>query len=309
MIGINKIIKVFLLFLLLSTTERQTCFAQQKVQFTQYMFNGLIINPAYAGVDEALSVTFIGRSQWTGIENAPSTQTLSAHTLFRKKQVGLGLTFVNDRIGIHKNINALTSYAYHIRVSEKSYLSMGLQAGIKTFRSDYGSLANAANDPSLNNIVLSKTYFDFAAGIFYRSPRFQLGISAPELIPQQFNINDTLSIQLNRVNFFGFSRYKIPVGQNYALEPSVLIKYLNGVPLSFDINAMMTYRNALSLGLSYRKKESIDFMLRAKVTPQLQFGYAYDHPIGEVKQISNGSHELMINYLFKYIEKKATSPR
>jgi type IX secretion system PorP/SprF family membrane protein len=111
--------------------------AQQRVQFTQYMFNGLIINPAYAGAHEALSLTFIQRSQWAGVENAPNTQTLSAHTLFKKKHLGLGVSLINDRIGVHKNISALTNYAYHLRVSSNAYLSMGLLAGIHSRKSDF----------------------------------------------------------------------------------------------------------------------------------------------------------------------------
>lgn len=284
--------------------------AQQKVQFTQYMFNGLVINPAYAGADEALSLTFIQRSQWTGVEKAPSTQTLTGHTLFRKKQVGLGLTLVNDRIGVHQNINALTSYAYHIRVGEKSYLSMGLQGGIKSFKSDYASLASSSNnDPAINSLILSKTYFDLAAGIYYRSPRLHIGISAPELIPQSYTINDTLSIRLSKANFFFFSKYKFTLSENYDLEPSVLIKYLDGVPLSYDVNLSMIYRKVLFLGFSYRKKESVDFILKAQVTKQLQIGYAYDYPIGVVSQLTNGSHELMVNYLFRYVQKNVISPR
>src|SRR6478736_4445164 len=104
--------------------------SQQNVQFTQYMFNGLVINPAYAGADEALSLTFVHRSQWTGMDNAPATQTLAAHTAIKEKKIGVGLILINDRIGVHKNFSALNSYAYHIRVGKQSYLSMGLQAGI-----------------------------------------------------------------------------------------------------------------------------------------------------------------------------------
>ena len=119
-----QIVFVFFIAVMLISLESRS---QQKVQFTQYMFNGLVINPAYAGADEALSMTFIQRSQWAGVDNAPETQTLSAHTLFGKRKIGLGLTLINDKIGVHKTLNALTTYAYHLQVAEKSFLSMGLQ--------------------------------------------------------------------------------------------------------------------------------------------------------------------------------------
>ena len=307
---INLINQTFFLLLLLSTTMERKVFAQQNMQFTQYMFNGLVINPAYAGADEALSLTFIQRSQWAGIENAPNTQTLSGHTLFKKKQVGLGLTLVNDRIGVHKNLSALTSYAYHIRTGKQSHLSMGLQAGIKSLKSDYASLVNASNsDPTVYDAITSRTFFDFGAGIYFRSPVFHIGISAPELIPQQFAINDTLSVRLSKANLLVFSKYRFHIDTKIDLEPSIMVKYLDGVPLSFDVNLNMIYSKVLWLGLSYRKNESIDFLMKAQATPQLQVGYSYDHPFGTVSRVSNGSHELMVQYIFRYIEKKVASPR
>ncbi len=284
--------------------------AQQQPQFTQYMFNGLVINPAYAGADEALSLTFIQRKQWAGIENSPSTQSLLAHTLFKKKQTGIGFILINDRLGVHKNLNALADYAYHLRVGEKSYLSMGVQAGIHNRKSDYASLmANSGADPKLYNAAISNTSINFGMGLYFRSPRLHVGISTPELIPETITLNDTLSIQISHINFFLFSKYLITVNENINVEPSVLLKYLSGVPVSFDLNMNLIYRKAVTLGLSYRKSESIDFMLKGQITPQLQFGYSYDHSIGKVSNVSNGSHELMIQYLFKFVQANVTSPR
>src|SRR5258707_2780306 len=297
-----------LAFLLLITTP---CFAQQKVQFTQYMFNGLVINPAYAGADEKLSQTFINRNQWSGIEVSPTTQTLSDHTLFKKKQFGIGFLLVNDQIGIHRNVNAGVSYAYHIQTGDQSYLSMGLQAGLKSFRSDYASLnTGGTNDPYLYNVVTQQMFFDFAAGIYYRSPRLHIGFSVPELIRQQFHVNDTLSVHLNNINFFLFTKYRFTVSENFDFEPSVLVKYLKGVPFSLDVNFNWVYRRIVTLGASYRKVESLDFLFKAQITPQLQVGYAYDYPVQTVSAFStSGSHELMVQYLFSFLKKNVTSPR
>jgi type IX secretion system PorP/SprF family membrane protein len=303
-------LKTVLLVAMIQTLWTMESQAQQKMQFTQYMFNGLVINPAYAGADEALSLTFIQRSQWAGVENAPSTQTLSAHTLFKKKHFGVGITIVNDKIGVHKNLSVLTNYAYHLRVAEKSYFSMGIQAGINNLKSDYASLVSMTNnDPKLYDPILSRTFFDFGAGVYFRSPRFHAGISVPELLPQQFTINDTLSVELSKMNFFFFSRYRITLNENIDLEPSGLIKYLSGVPVSFDANLNMIYRKVLTLGLSYRRAESVDFLMKAQVTPQLQLGYAYDFPIGVIARLSSGSHELMVQYVFRYVQKNVASPR
>lgn len=285
-------------------------FAQQRVQFTQYMFNGLILNPAYAGAHEALSLTFIQRNQWAGVDHAPSTQTLSAHTLFMKKHIGLGVSIINDKIGVHKNQSALTNYAYHLKVGREAVLSMGLLAGIHSRKSDYTSLIGSSNnDPKLYNPLISHTYFDFGMGLYFRSPNFEFGISAPQLIPTMYSVNDTISVQLSNANYFLFSKYRFKINENVDLEPGVLLKYLANVPLSFDLNMNVTFHQVLTTGVSYRKNESIDFLLRAQVTRQLQFGYAYDYPIQEIAKLSNGSHELMINYLFRYTRANVSSPR
>jgi len=299
-----------ILFLLtcLLLAEITPTVAQQKVQFTQYMFNGLVINPAYAGADENLSLTFINRNQWSDIDGAPTTQTLSAHSLFRKKQFGLGFILANDRIGVHRNVNAGVSYAYHIPAGDKSYFSMGIQAGLKNIRSDYASLVN--DDPGVNGTIPQQTFFDFAGGLYYRSPRLHVGLSAPELIGQNLKVNDTLSVQHNTINLFLFTRYRFTISDNIDFEPSVLVKYLKGVPLSFDINANWVYRNIITMGASYRKNESVDFLLKAQITPQLQFGYAYDFPLQTVNMLNtSGSHELMVQYLFSFFKSNVTSPR
>jgi type IX secretion system PorP/SprF family membrane protein len=283
--------------------------AQQKVQFSQYMFNNLVINPAYAGADEALSLTFIHRAQWSGIDNAPTTQTLTGHTLFRKKHFGLGATIVNDQYGVHKNLSALTNYAYHLQTGKHSFLSLGVQAGIYNTRSDYASLiGGVTNDPRLYANI-SETFFDFGAGVYYRSPRLHVGLSAPQLLPETINLADTLSVRLSRTNYFLFSKYRITQNESLEYEPSILLKYFPGLPLSYDVNINMIYRKVLTLGLSYRKQESVDFLLKAQITPQFQVGYAYDHAIGSVARLSNGSHELMVQYLFKFVETKVASPR
>ena len=127
--------------------------AQQRPHFTQYISNELIINPAFAGAEEALSITLVHRSQWSDLEGAPSTQTLTAHSLFKSKKIGIGLAVINDEIGIHSSLNAAASYAYHIELDQETYLSLGLQFGFNQKRSDYNSLINqipVSNDPKLN---------------------------------------------------------------------------------------------------------------------------------------------------------------
>lgn len=285
-------------------------YSQQPVQFTQYMFNGLIINPAYAGAEEALSLTLLHRMQWAGVEGAPVTQTLSAHSLFKKKSMGVGFSLVNDKIGVHKALTAMGSYAYHLPLSKSSWLSFGLQAGIHNAKTDYASLyTSSGNDPSVSAATIAQTSFDMGAGIYYRNPRLQVGLSAPELMPEKWLINDSITVHWNKVAYLLFSKYTLTINDRIDLEPGLLLKYFPGTPFSFDVNLSAIFYDVLSLGFSYRKDESIDLLLRAKITPQFQFGYAYDYAIGEISKAGNGSHEFMLNYRFRFEYHNVDSPR
>ncbi|MBX2962233.1 MAG: type IX secretion system membrane protein PorP/SprF [Cyclobacteriaceae bacterium] len=284
--------------------------AQQNPHFTQYMFSGLTINPAYAGVDEALSGMFIDRHQWRGIDGAPSTQTLSLHALNRKQKVGLGLLVVNDKIGIHNNLTANASYAYHLQVASKSFLSFGLQAGIQHVRSDYGSLQNGTNvDPKLANVAINEMFFDFGAGVYFRSKRFHMGISAPEILPKTVDVNEAESIQLKNLNLFTFMKYSIPLSPKWEFQPAVLLKHMSDLPLSADVTTTFLYKDILLAGVSYRFDASMGYLIKIRVTPQLQVGYAYEYPVGVLSQLNNGSHELMVQLLFRKEHSGIKSPR
>ncbi len=284
--------------------------AQQNPHYTQYMFSGLVINPAYAGVDEALSAMVIDRRQWSGLEGAPTTQTLSLHTLTAKRKVGLGLLVVNDKIGIHRNLTIQGSYAYHLKVASNSFLSFGLQAGAFHIRSDYGSIQNgSAPDPKLNNAVINELFFEVGAGLYFRSKRFHWGLSAPELLPKTTSLNETESIDLKNVNLFSFLKYRMAVSPAWEVEPALLVKYANDLPLSADAAVTFIYKDILTAGVLYRWDSSLGYLLKARITTQLQFGYAYDFPMGSLNQLNNGSHELMVQYLFRYERSGIKSPR
>ncbi|HYG01172.1 MAG TPA: type IX secretion system membrane protein PorP/SprF [Chryseosolibacter sp.] len=284
---------------------------QQRVQFTQYMFNGLVINPAYAGADEALSLTFVHRRQWAGLDHAPATQTLSAHSLFRNKQSGVGLTVVNDKIGVHKDLSLMGNYAYHIPVSTVSTISFGISAGFRNRRSDYSSLLSSVDqhDPKISALPIALTSFNAGTGVYFRNPKMQIGFSAPSLIPDKMQINDSVSVRLSKSTYLLFGKYIIRATEEVTLEPGMLFKMLQDAPLSYDINMNVIYRRILTMGLSYRTEESIDMILKAQLTEQLQLGYSYDHPIGVLNKFDVSSHEFVIQYLFKFSDKNTVSPR
>jgi type IX secretion system PorP/SprF family membrane protein len=283
--------------------------AQQHMQFTQYMSNNLIINPGYAGAEGPLSITLLNRSQWTGIKNSPTTQTLSINSLLKRKHIGVGLNLVNDKIGAHKNLYGLLNYSYHLKTGKYSALSFGLMAGFQNQKTNFALLVGSANDPSLNTSSTNHLSLKLGAGIYFRSKRFHAGLSSPTLLPGKLRVSDTVVYKHSANNIFFYSQMTYPINNELEAMPSVLIKYFSNVPMNFDVNLNFVYRRVIWWGLSYRYSESIGLILKAKVTSMLQFGYAYDYPTSAISKISNGSHELMVNYLFKATRKKFNRPR
>jgi type IX secretion system PorP/SprF family membrane protein len=302
-----KLITAFL-FSLISWTA----YGQQIGQYTQYFSNELIINPAFAGAHEALSLTLVHRSQWSGLEGAPSTQTFSGHSLFKNQHIGLGASIINDKVGIHQNLTFNTSYAYHLKIKKDGYLSMGLQVGVNHKQSDFGEVAgqiqNAA-DPSISSFKETSTAMEVGTGIYYRDSKLHIGLSSPKMFTSKSGSSDSMSIDLDKPHYFLYSRYRVPVNHNIKIQPGLLVKYLPGVPLSFDIHLAAIFNEVLLTGLSYRSFESIGLVLQAKLTPQLKAGYNFDYPVGKTGELSHSSHEFMLNYLFKYSRYKVKRPR
>jgi len=301
-------ISIFIIFIISGLNAK----GQQIGQYTQYFSNELVINPAFAGAHEALSITLVHRSQWTGLEGAPTTQTLSAHSLFKSEHIGLGASIINDRIGIHQNFTFNTSYAYHLRIKPHAYLSMGLQLGVNNKQTDFGAVSGQVhnpNDPSITDFKETITALEVGTGIYYRDPKLHIGLSSPKLFSSKARFTDSIGTDLNKPHYFLYSRYRMPINRNVKIQPGILVKYLPGVPLSFDFHLAAIFNEVLLTGFSYRSFESLDLVLQAKLTPQLKAGYNFDYPIGKVGELSHSSHEIMLNYLFKYSKYKIKRPR
>lgn len=283
--------------------------AQQGMQYTQYMYDGTLINPAYAGADEALSISLLHRDQWSGLEGAPQSQTFSAHSLFKNPKVGAGLFLHRESIGVHDNIQFATNLAYHLPLGYQKTFSFGLKASVLNVKSDYQSLQNANPDPTVYDELFSGTDFNAGFGFYFRSKHFEAGYSIPSIINRTVNVNDSISLDPINLNHLLFGQYHLPVGSNFILSPSFLLKYYKGTALSYDLNFLTTYRGVLAAGVSYRKQESVDFLLRFNLTSQFQIAYAYDFPIGNVSRLAHASHEIMLRYIFKFNYDNVNSPQ
>lgn len=284
--------------------------AQQESLYSQYMFNSLPLNPAYAGSHEYLSATVLARKQWLKIEGAPATQTMSAHAPVYKSKMGLGLTAVNDKIGVTSNTGLYGAYAYRIKFT-KSILSFGLQVGFTNYVSRFSKLeVRTPNDPAFAEDDVRFFLPNFGGGIYYYTNKFYAGFSVPHILDHlgsKSNIVAANSIQSQ--HYFLTSGFVATLSPQLKLKPSVLIKAIQGAPLQADLNTTLMINEVLWLGVSYRTATSLNFIIQAMLTDQLSLGYAYDSALNKIRNVSVASHEVMLNYRFIYYHKNVIAPR
>ncbi|MEJ7557804.1 MAG: type IX secretion system membrane protein PorP/SprF [Pedobacter sp.] len=286
--------------------------AQQDAMYTQYMFNTLAINPAYAGSRNVLSATTLYRNQWTGIEGAPKTGTLSIDAPLWDKRIGLGLQFITDKLGVEQTNGAAISGAYRIRM-EKGSLSFGIQGNVQQYKRNLTNVpleSIPAYDPAFAENV-DKILFNFGTGVYYNSDRFYVGLSAQDLLPNQLNQSSdgTTLVGKQEVHMFLASGYVFPVSEDLDLKPSFLIKGVKGAPLEADLNATLWIKQALGVGIQYRTSADISALIEIQATENVRIGYSYDHSLTALQGFNSGSHEIMLRYEFGFSRGKYLSPR
>lgn len=288
-------------------------FGQQDAMYSQYMFNTLAINPAYAGSRDILSATALMRSQWVGVEGAPQTQTLSFDTPLRNKRIGMGVQLFNDKIGITNVTGGFISYAYRI-FGEKSTFAFGLQTGASHFKADFNSVQlqeNGIDYAFLNNI--DQVLLNFGAGIYYNTDRFYIGASVPHLLNNTLNNNKVVVtnglVARQYLHLFIASGYVINLDDNFKLKPSFLFKGVRGAPIQLDLNTNLWIKDVFSIGVQYRTNADIGALVEVQVSPQVRFGYSYDKSVTKLANFNSGSHEIMLRYEFGFEKDKVLSPR
>ncbi|KQC00582.1 type IX secretion system membrane protein PorP/SprF [Pedobacter sp. Hv1] len=305
--------KYITLALLLISASASKLHAQQEAMYSQYMFNTLAINPAYAGSRNVTSATALYRNQWVGINGAPETVTFSIDAPLNSKKVGLGLQVFNDKIGITKTTGAFASYAYRIRL-QKGTLAFGLQAGASQYRADFQNVSlnpDPSNDVAFNQNV-NKVLVNVGTGIYYNTDRFYIGLSSPQLLNNKltnFTVETSNVFNGQALHLFFATGYVFPLSDVFALKPSVLVKGVKGAPIEADLNATLWIKDVFAIGLQYRTKADISAMVEIQASPQIRLGYAYDRSLTKLVQFNNGSHEIMLRYEFGFEKGKILSPR
>ena len=289
--------------------------AQQDAQYTQYMYNTISVNPAYAGSRGVLSIAALHRSQWVGLDGAPTTQTLNFHTPV-SNNVGLGLSVVNDEIGNGTNqdtyIDAAFSYTVHI--SEEGKLSFGLKAGGHLLNVDFTKLRNYGAESNMPNID-NKFSPNFGAGIYYHTDRFYAGLSVPNFLQtEHFDSSDSNSSSLiaqERMNFYLITGYVFDLKNNVKFKPAALVKAVKGAPLQLDLSANFLFNDKFSLGAAYRWDAALSALFGFQLNEQLMIGLAYDKEVTDLgaTTFNDGSFEIMLRYEFLKNYKRVITPR
>ena len=274
--------------------------AQQRPIQSLYMFDPLLINPAYAGNQVQLSATAIYRNQWVNLDGAPKTFTATAHSGFKKRRLGLGFIVSNDQIGIHNDVGFYGVYSYKIPISRKGTLSFGLQGGFNNLRSDYNKLIlKNQGDPSLGGVV-TKMNPNVGAGVYFRQDNFYAGFSVPYLLDNKVvGLENVGNVSKQQRYYYLTGGFTSKVSNRVKIVPSALIRIQDEAPISFDLNTVVVLYDAVGLGCSYRLGDAVVALFELQLNENFHVGYAYDITTSALSQYSNGSHELMINYRIK----------
>lgn len=294
----SKILSGFVFLTIIAISETQ---GQQYPVFSQYYFNELVINPAFAGAHVQLSMNATYRNQWVNLPGAPRTVSFSAHSSFVRGKVGAGLLINNDRIGSYDNQNLYLFYSYKIRFI-RGTLSMGLQAGGNFLQADYSKLDLVDPlDPSFAPISNFKP--NFGAGLYYNEKNWFVGFSVPFILNNGMarNLESAVDgIKEARYYFLrGGAIFPITSEENVKFNPSLLVRSQEGQPLSMDLNAGFVFYDAMSVGLSWRSGDALITFVDFKLSEKFHFAYSYDWTSSGLNAFSNGSHEFMLNYRAK----------
>ena len=303
----------FIIFVLIITGIRAV--AQQDAQYTQYMYNTININPAYAGSRGCLSVFGLHRTQWVGLDGAPVTNTLSINTPLNDTSIGLGLSVLNDRIGPSNETNVAGDFSYTIPTSENYQLSFGVKASINFLNVDFTRLNIYDNsDSRFANNVDNKFSPNIGAGVYLYSDNTYVGLSVPNILEtEHFDRSSITSANKfsakDRMNFYVIAGHVFDLNENIKFKPAALAKVITGAPLQVDVTANFMFNEKFVAGLAYRWSAALSALVGFQVNDSWYIGYGYDLETTKLAGYNSGSHEIFLRYeLFNKYD-KIVSPR
>lgn len=287
--------------------------AQQDPQYTQYMYNMNVVNPAYAGSRGTLSIGLLGRTQWTSIDGAPKTFTFDAHAPLGRK-VGMGISVIADEIGPAKEQNIYADFSYTLTTSERGKLAFGLKGGVTLLDVNLLGVVLPQTDNSgddLFNENINDAFPNFGAGVYYYTDKFYAGFSVPNILKSTHLDKENINTKAaEEIHYFLTSGYVFDLSSTLKFKPSVMLKGVTGAPLSIDVNANFLLYDRFELGASYRIDDAVSALFNFGVTPDFRIGYAYDYTISDYSNsVTGGSHEIILLYDIDFSKKNLKSPR
>jgi len=284
------------IFLLLSVSSK----AQQLPQFTQYMYNAISINPAYAGSREALNVTALHRNQWAGLEGNPKTSTLSIHSPLKNEKVGVGFSYIRDELGDESSNYIYGDFSYSVQVNREVKMSFGLKAGFTNY---------TLNNPDANDAFFNSEFNSWnpniGAGFFIGSNKWYTGISVPRILTTDLNQGEFEALERN--SYYAVGGLVINISETTKFKPTFITKFTNGAKATYDITGNFLFNEKFWIGASIRFNDTSNFgaMMDYQVSKDIRIGYAYDLPTSTISPYTGGTHEMILIYEFK---KKAKGP-
>jgi type IX secretion system PorP/SprF family membrane protein len=318
--SINKIYKtinvkvIVIIFIVLSYASFEKVLAQTEPMYSQYMYNMLGVNPAYAGSREVLGLNFFQRNQWSGLRGAPKTTSLNLDQSISEGKIGLGIQMFSDQLGVEEASGINGFLSSRIKVSENGILSAGLSLGFMNYQFNSLDVLNRirTDDNVFVTVIPSQWNPSVGFGLYYNTDQFYVGVSSPSLLKSRLAKYENFASGIQKTDdfhLFTTMGYVIKINEEVNLKPSTMIKMVSGAPIEFDLNTNVWLKDILGLGISYRTGDAVIGMAEIQTSPNLRFGYAYDMPFSPLKAYTRGSHEIMIRYEWGSNKSKIKSTR
>lgn len=303
----TRIIGLVLMLLSVAT------YGQQDAQFTQYMYNTIVVNPAYAGSRQSMNIFALHRTQWVGLEGAPVTNSFSINTPISNSNVGIGLSVVNDKIGPSVENNIAADFSYSVATSENYKMSFGLKASANLLNIDFTKL-DYAGGPIFEENVDNKFSPNIGVGFYLHSDVSYIGISAPNLIETvHFDKGATSSssshVAAEKINYYLIAGHVFELSPSVKLKPALLTKFVQGSPLQVDVSANFLMNEKFAAGLAYRWSAAMSAMVGFQASDSWFIGYSYDFDTTALANYNSGSHEIFLRYELFQSYDKIISPR
>lgn len=300
--------KLFLLALLVIAITKTK--AQQDPQYTQYMYNMSVINPAYAGSKETVSGGVLYRQQWVGIEDAPTTGTFFMHSPVGRN-VGLGLSIISDKIGPVEENNFYADFSYTLNLGGEHRLAFGLKAGATMHKIDFTGIPATLpqTDPIFESSNPNTTFLNLGTGLFYYTNKYYVAFSVPNMLKSKYLDYNGRQYGTDVLHYFLTGGYVFDINPNLKFKPFAMIKTSINAPVSFDLSTNFMLNDKFEMGATYRLEDSFGAMINVAVSPTLRIGYAYDRVVSDIGVISPSSHEVILLYDLNFPKKVSRSPR